>query len=391
AILYRPDGVEYRRTVSDGGVAGGHIFALPVSADAPRGAWRIEIRSDPKGDALARQTVLVEDFLPERIDFELTLPDAPLRPGDSPPLSIDARYLFGAPGSDLSIDGQVIARPADTVPGYDGYRFGRYDAETSIKSTYFGDTRTDANGKASIAVEIPVLETEGKPIEAEVIARLADGSGRPVERRLSVPVLPPQPVIGVKPLFEDVLPEGTEAAFQIIGLAPDLSPNPMRLRWTLNKIETRYQWYQLYGNWNWEPTTRRTRVATGEIVAATIPLTLSQPVDWGRYELVVQRIDGTFTETAVDFHAGWYQAADASTTPDRLEMSLDRDSYRAGETAQLRIVPRMAGIAQVEVLSNRLIHRQMVAVEEGETVIPIEVTEDWGAGAYVTATVIRPM
>ncbi|WP_209598486.1 alpha-2-macroglobulin family protein [Ruegeria sp. HKCCSP351] len=391
AILYRPDGVEYRRTVSDGGVAGGHVFRLPVASDAPRGAWRIEIKSDPKGDALARQTVLVEDFLPERIDFEMTLPDAPLRPGDSPPLSIDARYLFGAPGSDLSIDGQVIARPADTVPGYDGYRFGRYDAETSIKSTYFGDTRTDANGKASIAVEIPLLETEGKPIEAEVIARLADGSGRPVERRLSVPVLPPQPVIGVKPLFEDVIPEGTEAAFQIIGLAPDLSPSPMRLRWTLNKIETRYQWYQLYGNWNWEPTTRRTRVATGEIDVATDPLTLSQPVDWGRYELVVQRIDGTFTETAVDFHAGWYQAADASTTPDRLEMSLDRDSYRAGETAQLRIVPRMAGIAQVEVMSNRLIHRQMVAVTEGETVIPIEVTEDWGAGAYVTATVVRPM
>lgn len=33
----------------------------------------------------------------------------------------------------------------------------------------------------------------------------------------------------------------------------------------------------------------------------------------------------------------------------------------------------------------------MVDVPEGETVIPIDVTEDWGAGAYVTATVIRPM
>ncbi|WP_171237930.1 alpha-2-macroglobulin family protein [Ruegeria sp. HKCCA5763] len=391
AILYRPDGVEYRRSVSDGGIAGGHVFALPVAIDVPRGAWKIEIKSDPKGEALARQTVLVEDFLPERIDFDLTLPDAPLRPGDSPPLSIDSRYLFGAPGSDLSIDGQVIARAADTVPGYEGYRFGRYDAEAVIKSTYFGNTRTDAAGQATVAVEIPVLETEGKPIEAEIIARLTDGSGRPVERRLSAPVLPPQPVIGVKPLFEQVVPESTEAAFQIVALAPDLSPSPMRLRWTLNRVETRYQWYQLYGNWNWEPTTRRTRIATGEVDISTDPLTLAQPVDWGRYELVVQRIDGTYAETAVDFYAGWYQAADASTTPDRLEMSLDRDSFRAGDTAQLRIVPRMAGVAQIEILSNRLIHRQMVDVPEGETVIPIEVTEDWGAGAYVTATVIRPM
>lgn len=391
AILYRPDGVEYRRSVSDGGHAGGHVFAMPVAPDVPRGTWKIELKSDPKSDALARQTVLVEDFLPERIDFDLTLPDAPLRPGDSPPLQISARYLFGAPGADLTIDGQVVVRPAETVPGFEAYRFGRYDAEVSTKSSYFGDARTDAAGQATVAVEIPILETEGKPIEATVITRLADGSGRPVERQLTVPVQPAQPMIGIRPMFDDVIPEGTEAVFQIVGLSPELTPEPMPLRWTLNKVETRYQWYQLYGNWNWEPTTRRTRVATGEIDFASDSLSLSQPVDWGRYELVVERIDGTYTETAVDFYAGWYQAADASTSPDRLEMSLDRDSYGVGDTAMLRIVPRMAGVAQIDVLSNRLIHRQMIEVPEGETVIPVPITPDWGSGAYVTATVIRPM
>ncbi len=391
AILYRPDGVEYRRMVSDGGVAGGHVFSLPVAPDVPRGTWKIEIKSEPKADALARQTVLVEDFLPERIDFDLSLPDAPLRPGDTPPLQIEARYLFGAPGSDLSIDGQVIARPTDAVPGFETYRFGRYDAEVTTKSTYFGDAQTDASGQASVAIEIPVLETNGKPLEAEVVARLTDGSGRPVERRLTALIHSAQAMIGIRPLFEDVIPEGTEAAFQIIGLSPDLIIEPMRLRWTLNRLETRYQWYQLYGDWNWEPTTRRTRIATGEVETGAEPLNLSQPVDWGQYELVIERLDGTYAETAVEFSAGWYQAADASTSPDRLEMSLDRNSYRPGETAQLRIVPRMAGVAQIEVLSNHLIQRQMVNVPEGETLIPIDVTEDWGAGAYVTATVIRPM
>ncbi|MGI9370584.1 MAG: alpha-2-macroglobulin family protein [Ruegeria sp.] len=391
AILHRPDGVEYRRIVSDGGVAGGHVFALPVAHDAPRGSWQIEIKSDPKGSALVQQTVLVEDFLPERIDFDLSLPDAPLRPGDTPPLQIEARYLFGAPGSDLTIDGQVIARPAETVPSFEGYRFGRYDATVSTQSTHFGGGRTDAAGLATIPAEIPVIETQGKPIEATVIVRLADGSGRPVERRMTKSILPPTPVIGIKRMFDDVLSEGTEAGFQIVGLSPDLAPMPMRVSWTLNRIETRYQWYQLYGNWNWEPTTRRTRIATGEVDLGADPLTLKQPVDWGRYELVVQRLDGDYTETAVDFYAGWYQAADSSATPDRLEMSLGSDSYRPGDTAQVRIVSRFAGVAQIDVLSNRLIHRQMANVGEGETVIPLDVTQDWGAGAYITATVIRPM
>ncbi|TMV06890.1 alpha-2-macroglobulin family protein [Ruegeria sediminis] len=391
AILSRPDGVEYRRIVSDGGVAGGHVFSLPVAADVPRGTWRIEIKSDPEGPALAGQTVLVEDFLPERIDFDLRLPGAPLRPGDSSPLRIEARYLFGAPGSDLSVDGQVVLRPAEAVDGYQGYRFGRYDDAPSAQSSQFGGERTDAQGNATVPVEIPMSETVGKPLEATVIARLADGSARPVERRLTAPVLPSAPIIGIKPQFQDVVSEGSEAGFMIIGLSPDLTPVPMQVRWTLNRIETRYQWYQLYGDWNWEPVTRRTRVATGEAGLDAAPLALSQPVDWGRYELVVERIDGPYAAAALDFHAGWYQAADASATPDRLEMSLDRASYRPGDTAQLRIVSRMAGIARIDVLSNKLISRRMIEVPEGETVIPLEVTGDWGAGAYVAATVIRPM
>ncbi|MFA3919905.1 alpha-2-macroglobulin family protein [Ruegeria hyattellae] len=391
AILSRPDGVEYRRIVSDRGMSGGHVFALTVSADVPRGTWRIDVKSDPKGAALASQTVLVEDFLPERIAFDLSLPDAPLRPGDSPPLRIDAKYLFGAPGSDLSIDGQVTLRAAETVAGYDGYRFGRYDAETRVQASQFGDARTDAQGQATLPVEIPLSQIEGKPHEATVTARLADSSGRPVERQLVVPVLPQAPVIGIRPQFDGVVSEGTEATFQVVGLSPDLIPAPMRVRWTLNRIETSYQWYQLYGNWNWEPTTRRTRIASGEADLGAEPLTLAQPVDWGRYELVVERLDGAYAAAALDFRAGWYGAEDSSTTPDRLEMSLDREDYRVGDTAQLRLVPRMSGIAQIEVLSDRVIARQTLPVEAGETVIPLTITADWGTGAYVTATVIRPM
>ena len=391
AILSRPDGVEYRRRVSDGGKVGGHVFALAVGPSAPRGTWRLEIKSDPKAPALASQTLLVEDFLPERIDFDLTLPDAPLRVADSPALSIDARYLFGAPGADLSIDGQVTLYAVTSVADWPGYQFGRYDARGTSRSTYFGDARTDAQGQAIVALDLPVLEGVGQPLEALIVARLADGSARPVERRLTARVRPATPIIGIKPLFEYEVGEGSEAAFEVIGLGPDLRALPMQVSWTLNRIETHYQWYQLYGNWDWEPTTKRTRIATGTADLGTGPLALSQPVDWGHYELVIERLDGEYTSAAFDFYAGWYASADTSATPDKLEMSLDRDSYHPGDTARLRIVPRTGGTALITVMSNHVIERQAVTVQAGETVIPLNVTAEWGGGAYVTATVIRPM
>lgn len=391
AILSRPDGVEYSRHMSDGGNAGGHVFALQIGPSAPRGTWRLDIKSDPDARALASQTLLVEDFLPERIDFDLSLPDAPLRPGDTPPLSINARYLFGAPGSDLSIDGQVTLSSANSVAAWPGYQFGRYDTRTSARSSFFGGERTDADGLAIIALKMPTPDATGRPLQATVTVRLADGSARPVERRLTVPVRPDTPVIGIKPLFDDVVAEGSEARFEIIGLSPDLNLIPMQVRWTLNRIVTHYQWYQLYGNWNWEPTTRRTRVATGLADLGGGPLLVSEAVNWGRYELVVDRVDGEYTSAAMDFYAGWYAPADASATPDKLELSMDKPSYRPGDTAQLRIVARFAGTALISVMSNTLIERQAIEVTAGESVIPLSVTHAWGTGAYVTVTLIRPM
>ncbi len=391
ATLSRPDGVEHARLVSDGGVAGGHVFAFGLGETVPRGTWTLALRSDPEGPVLAARQVLVEDFLPERIDFTLGLPDAPLRPGDAPPLSVEARYLFGAPGTGLTVEGDVFLRGTRELADWPGYRFGRHDDVPRTRNSYFSGGPTDGNGRAVARIEIPEIDATGVPLTATVVARIAEGSGRPVERRLSVPVQPSGPVIGIRPLFEDVVPEGSDASFQVVALSPDLSARPMQLRWTLNRVETRYQWFQLYGSWDWEAVTRRTRIATGEIAFDGSPLRLDAPVDWGRYELIVEAVGGEPVSASQDFHAGWYAPADSFDTPDTLDLSLDRPGYAPGDTARLRIVPRYAGTALITVLSSEVIARQIVEVTEGENLIPIEVTDAWGAGAYVTASVIRPM
>ncbi len=391
AVLSRPDGVEYRRLISDGGHAGGHVFSFATGGGVPRGTWRIDIKTDPKSETLASQTVLVEDFLPERIDFDLSLPDAPIFPGDRPALGIDARYLFGAPGADLTIEGFATLRAADSVAGWDGYRFGRFDDETQSRTNRFGGERTDAAGQARVALELPEPDTKGRPLTLDVVARLADGSARPVERRISAPVRPDGPVIGIRPMFDGVVAEGSAAQFRVIALSPDLTPAPMRVKWTLNRLNTRYQWYQLYGEWNYERTTRRSRVASGEAEIGTDPLALETPVDWGQYELVVERIGGDYTASSVDFYAGWYAPAAGSDTPDRLQVSLDRADYAVGDTARLRVVARHAGTALVSVLSDHVIARQVVDLPEGDSLIPLTVQESWGAGAYVAVSLIRPM
>ncbi len=389
AILTRPDGVEYSRTVSTDDQAGGHVFALPVAATAPRGTWRIAVSVDDQQAPLARTTVLVEDFLPERIDFDLSLP-AQIKLGDEPTLSVAARYLFGAVGADLDVEGEALLRASDTLDGFPGYRFGQYDAAFDGQLTYLDGATTKADGTANMPIAMPQADA-AQPLELRVTTRVKEGSGRPVERQIIAPVLPDRPMIGIKPLFDGVIGEDSDAPFELIGLNPDLTSAELPVQWTVNKIRTRYQWYRLDGRWNWEPTTTRERVATGQATLGRAPVRVAANVDWGQHEIVVEALGGEYAVASTDFSAGWYAPASADDTPDLLEASLNADQYALGDTAVFRIVPRYAGIAVVTVMSDRLITLRNVSVTEGENLIELPVTEEWGAGAYVSASVIRPM
>ncbi|MEO9574424.1 MAG: alpha-2-macroglobulin family protein [Tateyamaria sp.] len=385
AILSRPDGVEYTRVVSAAGQAGGHVLALPLAASAPRGTWRIAVMGDLDAPPLATTTVLVEDFIPDRIAVTLNMDEGAIDPVILPRLQVDAQYLFGAPGANLAVEGDIRLQIRDSVDGWPGYLFGRYDARFSAQSQYFDGGRTDGVGSARIQLELPEAESEGVLLEAVATVRVSDNGGRPVEQSLTRPVAPNGPVIGIRPGFDDVLPEGGTASFDLVAVGADVLP----VQWTVNKIETRYQWYQLYGNWNWEPVTRRIRVARGELGLNTTPQALEVATEWGDYELVVEAKSGTYTASSVGFSSGWYGGVDSSATPDRLALSLDATSYSVGDVAQLRLVAPFDGTALVSVLSSGVISRQAVPVSEGESVLPIAVTEAWGTGAYVTASILR--
>jgi uncharacterized protein YfaS (alpha-2-macroglobulin family) len=387
AVVRRPDGVEHARmAVNDWG--GGYVFSQAILGSAPRGVWRLEMLADVDAPPLAATTFLVEDFLPERIDFDVTVPPD-LQPGAMAELDIAARYLFGAPGADLAIEGEVMLRAAESLQGWDGYRFGRHDEPFSPVMQGFDPARTDAAGQARVPVLLPEAEDSGRPLEARIAVRVAEGSGRPVERVTTVALPPAAALIGVKPLFDGVVAENAEARFTLAGVGAEGRAVPMQARWELVRVETTYQWYQSFGNWMWEPVTRRARVAEGE-VALDAPVEIAVPVTWGEYELSVTEAGGT-AATSLTFAAGWFAAADAAATPDTLELSLDKAAYAAGEVAKLRLVPRFAGKAVVMVLSNRLIAMQAVDVAEGENIIDLPVTDDWGAGVYVTAQLLRPM
>lgn len=389
AILTRADGVEYSRTVLEEAGAGGFVFDLPLGAGVPRGTWRLAVHADPDAPPLASRSLLVEDFLPERIDVALSLPEGPVDAFAPPALVLQADYLFGAPAGGLSIEGTLAVLPTRELDDFPGYAFGRHDAppEPDFETIAPGAV-TGADGSARLDLSLPPVEGPPSPRILTATVRVSEGSGRPVERRISRPLQADGALIGIRPLFDGALPEGATAEFDLIAAGTD---GPLAVRWVLNRVERRYQWYSQGGSWSWDPVTTRVRIAGGEVTLSGQPLRIAQPVDWGQYELRVESTSGSYTISSEGFSAGWYAPADAAGTPDVLEVSLDAARYRPGDTATLRIVPRTGGTALVRVMSNRLIDMRIVELDDAPAEIALPVTDDWGNGAYVSATLLRPV
>ena len=303
AILKRPDGVEYSRAQMADAGAGGHVFALPVGGSAPRGVWTLEVYADLEAAALTSQTVLVEDFLPERIDFTLGLADQPIRLGDVPQMTVDAKYLFGAPGADLAIEGEVLLRAAKELEAWPGYVFGRYDAPFDAQLSSFGDIRTDSDGKAVVDLSMPEVEDPGRPLEMRATVRVAEGSGRPVERKISKLLAPSSDLIGIKPEFDGVVAEGAEASFNLIGINAETKPAPMKVKWSITRIETNYQWYQTNSSGIGSRSPAAARSPKAPPIWAT-PRRKSR-LRMGEYELLVERTDGASAASSTNFYAAY--------------------------------------------------------------------------------------
>ncbi len=393
-IYDRPDGVEFTRVqVSDAG-AGGRAHALELPDSAQQGSWSVRVHADPKGPALAQLSFLVEDYQPERVDFTPEADAAALDPQSPPSVSLEAKFLYGAPASGQRVEGDLVVSPTRQKPAFPGYVFGLADEQIYPDRLSLPDgTATDETGRARFVLPAPQLQPTTAGYEAKVVVRVVEAGGRYVERALDLPVLAEGPRLGVRPGFDGGVDEGGPADFDIIAVDRDGERIAADgVLWTLSKIDTRYQWYRADGRWSFEPVTTSKRVANGEIaIAEGEPARLSLPVEWGQYRLELVLNGPEPAATSTTFNAGWYVSSASSQTPDVLEVGLDKDAYRVGETAKLRLKPRFAGTALVQVMGERLIDSRVVEVGEGESDIDLTVTDDWGNGAYVTATLLRPM
>jgi uncharacterized protein YfaS (alpha-2-macroglobulin family) len=391
-VVKRPDGVEYKRaTLPDQGL-GGRAYAIPLLPGSAAGKWSIDAYADPKGDSIGRVEFMLQDYIPERLDFTLHPAKPVIAPGEPVEFSLDARFLYGAPASGLDVTGAIRLQVVEgaELAGFPGYVAGLADDDfTTIENQFSDKVQTDDKGHADLSVELPEGAST-RPLQAKLIVDVGEPGGRTVERTLVLPVRSKGVTVGVKKDFDASLSAGDVATFEAIAIAPDGARVARKgAAWSLYQVTNDYQWFNADGHWSYESVKSSKRIASGTIdIGADAPAKFSGRVGWGAHRLDIKTLDGE--QTSVAFDVGWSGTAGADT-PDNVVVTLDKTNYTAGEEAKLRIASGFAGKATVALVGDKIERFIDVDLVSGDNVVPFAVGADWGPGAYAVALTHRPL
>ena len=127
----------------------------------------------------------MEDFVPQRIALDLTADDkTPMRANETRPITANVRFLYGAPGADLPVEGNVRVEP-DPNPFPDSERASPSDGMTSSSASRPSISRrrnTDASGKAIISLDPRAADnaTSSRPLRLRAVISAIEPGGRAV-------------------------------------------------------------------------------------------------------------------------------------------------------------------------------------------------------------------
>jgi len=392
----RPDEQVSRKFVWEADANGFYQYQLQLAGEAPTGRWQLLF--DLGGGRKQVYEVLVEDFLPERLALELKGSDTPLSPDETAEISVNGRYLYGAPAAGNRLSGQVYVRPLrEAVPALPGYQFGSVTEGELSHDLELEESTLDANGEATISVASEWAEARS-PLQLTVQASLQESGGRPITRRLEQPIWPADHLPGLRGLFDGEETDG-DAPVEVELLMADRDGNKLaadNLRVRLVRERRDYYWnYSQSDGWSYN---FNEKYLTESEQSVSVPkgstTKLSFPVEWGPYRVEVEDPE-TGVTSSLRFWAG-YRAQDnadgGAVRPDQVRLALDKPAYNDGDTAKVTVTPPAAGkgYLMVEGGDGPLWWQEIDVPAEGKA-FDIKLDPKWARhDLYVSALVIRP-
>lgn len=356
--------------------AGSFAGELGLPAQPPLGDYSIRAVA---GNATFQSSFKVLEY--RKPEFEVTAAAGKKFSigGDPVPVSLTARYYFGAPVVDGKVTYRIYSRPY--------YRFASDGDSDSDEDNDFGgyadflgegEASTDSDGKALITIDTQPLDS---PRAYTVEFDVADLAGREVSATATFMVTPSLIDLKVRPLSYLCSP-GKTTDIEITSATWEGKPVSALVLVTVEEqVYDRNSRTYLYHKLG------EREVAVDASGRAVIGQTFPRPGYW-RVSAVTTDERG-LKATGESWVWVWREGYAWDTSYRELGVELDKKSYLPGETARVIVKSPVAGASLLVTVEGREIYSQRVIRSAGSVeVVEIPVHEDMAPYVFISAVEI---
>jgi uncharacterized protein YfaS (alpha-2-macroglobulin family) len=374
-------------TVDDSGVADIEM-EIPPHALTGRHSLELEVAGEVVGQYLYQ----VEEFVPDRIKVEID-PPAEVKPGEELVYSIFGAYLFGPPASALPYETRVELVDATFAPaGLSEFSFRDSSRELSRREVHAGEGALDDEGRSEVTVTLPDIASVPSSLEAVVTARVSEQGGRGVTALTRVRVHPYPYYIGLRREGDGYAEVGKTTGIEFVAVGPDGKERPSG---TLRADLFKDRWNSVLrrtpsGSYRYESRRQPVLISSVAIPAGESRGRVDFNIaDYGAYRVVIGDPETSASSEVSFYAAGWGFSPWALENPARVEIELDREEYRLGDTAVALLKTPFPGKLLLTVELDRVLYTSVRTIEGNTARIEIPVAAGWRPNAYVTATLVR--
>jgi uncharacterized protein YfaS (alpha-2-macroglobulin family) len=381
--------IQTRRLELDGRGLAEFEWPMPVYAMTGGQSLELEIAEVVVG----RYRFQLEEFVPDRIKVEIRPPARAPGPGEALIYDVAGSYLFGPPAAYLAAETRV--RLVDTTFSADRFpefSFRNSDRSFSDREVFSLDTELDAEGGARFEVDLPPERQLPSSMSAVITARVQEQGGRGVTARMRLAVDPYPYYIGLRRPSRGYPDVGQQITFDWVAVTPDGSDHAagaLEAELILDRWQTVLRRTPA-GGFRYQSTPDSVTVATHEIApGATAGSIAFTPHQYGSHRVVLTD-PATGASTSIQFYTGgWGYSPWAVENPDRLELELDREEYRAGDIATIQVRSPFPGRLLLAVEQEEILDVRSYELTGNTATIRLPLRRAYRPNAYLTATLVR--
>ncbi len=388
-----PNGKElktFRKTLN----AEGSVEAnIDISTAAITGSYTLELYTSNEV-LLASKYFSVEEFVPDRIKVSATLDKQSFKPGEKARLSLNAVNFFGPPAANRNYETEIQIRSKYFSPAkYNKYNFSLQNAGLSFDKVV-RQGKTDAEGNAVELYEVPALYKNNGVLQANFYSTVFDETGRPVSRPVSADIYTQDVFLGIENDDTWYYPLNQAATFSLI--AVDKEGKAVSGKAVVKMIKREYKTVvSRAGSYFRYESQQEDKVLADQTITingenSSYAFTPRSP---GSYELRVSLPGASGYVTKRFYSYGSWGGENSSfevNTEGNIDISTDKSSYAAGETAKLLFKAPFNGKMLVTVETDKLLHHQYVNVEKRNASIDLKIKDEYLPNVFITATLIKP-